>query len=230
MNVIIIEDDKDFSKKLHTDLQVFFGENKCDTVISNVSENFDNAISNLEFDIAFLDIDLILCNGIDLAHKIAKKNTKCLVIFVSSRKDLVFQSLTVQPFYFVRKQSYQDDLRMLFVLLRKHLNRNMIPAFTLRKTKKQIPLHTICYVESKLHNLFIYTEKEVLTESYTLQDFINYSNEFGFVQVHRSYIVNMAMVDRISVGQVMLFNGISIPVGRKYKVNFLEAYERYLLL
>lgn len=47
--------------------------------------------------------------------------------------------------------------------------------------------------------------------------------EWRFARVHRSYIVNMAQVERVSRSNVQLLNGQNIPIGITYRKQLMEV-------
>ena len=58
-----------------------------------------------------MDIDLVIQNGINLVKQLKMINADLIVIFISAREDLVFDTFSVEPFQFIRKKHYdQDDL------------------------------------------------------------------------------------------------------------------------
>ncbi len=59
------------------------------------------------FDIIFLDIDMPDIDGIEAAGIIKKQNPNTLVIFVTSKDELVYKSFEVHPFGFIRKSRFR---------------------------------------------------------------------------------------------------------------------------
>lgn len=51
--------------------------------------------------------------------------------------------------------------------------------------------------------------------------------QYNFVQTHKSYLVNMAMVKQIRSQEVTLEDGSKVPVSRKYREAFRAEYMRY---
>lgn len=47
-----------------------------------------------------------------------------------------------------------------------------------------------------------------------------------FVQVHKSYIVNVADIEKVAGNQVYLSEGAVIPIGRAYKEDFINRFVR----
>ena len=55
------------------------------------------------YDLVFLDIDMPQRNGIDVAKEIVNIKKDTTLIFLSQREDLVFDTLPLHPFGFIRK-------------------------------------------------------------------------------------------------------------------------------
>lgn len=51
--------------------------------------------------------------------------------------------------------------------------------------------------------------------------------QHDFVQTHKSYLINMAMVRHVRGQEVILEDGSKVPLSRKYKDAFREEYKRY---
>ena len=63
-----------------------------------------------KYDLVFLDIDMPKYSGMDVAEEIRKKSADTDIIFVSNREDRVFETFSVQPFGFIRKNCFTEDL------------------------------------------------------------------------------------------------------------------------
>ena len=62
------------------------------------------------FDLIFLDISMPEMDGIELGKRLQKTGNNADLVFVSSRMDRVFDTFAVQPFGFVRKNHFLDDI------------------------------------------------------------------------------------------------------------------------
>jgi hypothetical protein len=51
--------------------------------------------------------------------------------------------------------------------------------------------------------------------------------QHDFVQTHKSYLINLAMVKQVRGQEVILEDGSKVPLSRKYKEAFREEYKRY---
>ena len=146
MKVLFCDDDLEMLKQLENDFKVYF----------------KNQIIELEkYDICFLDIDLKNEDGITLAKKLKTYNSQLIIIFISQREDLVFQTFSVQPFQFIRKKHYQEDIKEVFNQLNYSLQQT---TMSLKINHQKIYLNPldIISVISLDHDVIVTTEKRHL--------------------------------------------------------------------
>ena len=123
MLIKIVDDDQTFAKKIKDIVYDAFKNIFIDYSIECISSNFEYQYFE-EGDIFFLDIDLKEENGIKIAEKIRENNFNAIIIFVSALNDMVFDSLIVQPFYFIRKDNFDRDIKITCSLIQNYINKN----------------------------------------------------------------------------------------------------------
>ena len=93
MNIAIVDDDVDFSSELQQYVKKFIERLYTRYEIDIINNNFFNNTLDKTYDIVFLDIDLKEINGINIGKKLLVSEANPIIIFVSSRDDLVFSIL-----------------------------------------------------------------------------------------------------------------------------------------
>lgn len=232
IHIAILDDDILASSKMENQINV----STCFKEIEYSIEKFENpkeiAKPLNEYDVFFLDIDMPNTDGISVANEIRKLSQTAIIIFVTSRNDLMHMTFSVQPFYFIRKSHYKEDCSILFTLLLerlKNMKRNVLISFAGKK--KVVKLSSIVFIESFNHEIAIHLENsEVLTINKKISEMLLEINDECLIQIHKSYLINLTHVDYLKGNILMLRNGISFPIGRKYKHEVYEKHERYLLL
>ena len=111
MQCLVVDDDRKFSYKLSGYIDSFLKGIFKNYQVLEINEKFDDFSQYQGIDLLFIDIDLKDLNGINIIKRLQMNNVDYPIIYVSSRQELVFSSLTTQPFYFVRKQNLEDDLK-----------------------------------------------------------------------------------------------------------------------
>ena len=171
MNCLILDDDKNFSLKLKKDVEKFLDNIFSKYSIDIINENFNNIANYAKCNLIFVDIDLKESNGIDLVKKLQLLESNATIIYISSRQEFVFSSLSTTPFYFVRKQNYDGDIKDVFKLLKHYYEKaEKIITFDYYGRKTSIFLRDIHYIVSYGHDISIMFIKEVNGKNIILKD------------------------------------------------------------
>lgn len=80
----------------------------------------------------------------------------------------------------------------------------------------------IVYVEAFDNYANVFTEKDKFIISHTLKSVEEKLLPFGFIRIHRSYLINFAHVDSLSEGYVFL-KGHKVQIGKSYRKDFIEG-------
>lgn len=229
MKILIVDDDKKFTRVLEHDILDFFRKKQDKVTITLINDNFKGLELINEYHIVFFDIDLITENGLNIAKQLREIDNNVIIVFVSSRSNLVFKSFVVKPFFFIRKSNYKLDLIYFFEMLDNYFKKNTYIYLDSRATEVHIPIDSIIYIESHEHQLWIYSKNDIYYDSSTLSNFLSKLTYINFVQIHKSYIINLDYLKGINKGEILLINNIKLPIGRKYKQTFFERYQEYLV-
>ena len=88
---------------------------------------------------------------------------------------------------------------------------------------RKIFFNDLLYLESDANyvNLYIKSQKKVMVRS-TLNDFIEQLDMGRFIRIHRSYSVNLNLIDDVFPTEVSV-SGTKIPIGRSYREELFKA-------
>ena len=150
-------------------------------------------------------------------------------MFITLHDNLVYNALSIQPFYFIRKDNLSEDFE-IFASLVKRSELVYNKEFKLiNGLLKNINITKISYVEVISHHLYIYDN---LSKPYviymTMSQFLEYVQAKYLVRLHKSYAVNVFMIEKIENMTCYLKGGIEIPLGRKYKQNLIDLYKELI--
>ena len=174
MLIKIVDDDQVFAKKIERMVYDGFKDIFLDYSIDCITSRFEDRYFE-KGDIFFLDIDLKEKNGIKIAEEIRENNSNAIIIFVSAMNDMVFDSLIVQPFYFIRKDNFDRDMKIACTLIQKYINKNhKIITFDFNGKKTAIQLSDIIHLESFLHEITIHTSSNSYKYSSTFNNDVSY--------------------------------------------------------
>ena len=187
-------------------------------------------------DVLFLDIDMPKLSGFDIAKKIRDSSLDTLLVFVSAKHELVYDSFEFTPFYFVRKISitelHKELNRVVSKLLMHFRQYTQITILDSYIGETSVKLKDILYIQSEKHYL-LYTVNNVSVpykERKTIADLENIlCEEYSFIKPHQRYLVNMNHIAGfdLTANQITLDNGCVIPISRKEKELAYSKYKTY---
>ena len=166
-------------------------------------------------EILLLDIDMPEISGMELAEQIFSSNMNTNVIFVTNRDDLVFQAIHYQPFRFIRKEKLNQELDEAICHLINKLEKDEKMWEVQTKNGTEIlALKNILYIESCKHYLRIRHMDGECEMREKISNLEKWMSNYGFVQTHRSYLVNVRYMKMVRANEVELDNGEILSVSR----------------
>lgn len=109
----IVEDEKEARVYLRNNLVRAFAErnrNLAVDLFADGQEFFSMFEKHYHYDVLFLDIEMSGLSGFEICRRVREIKPDMLVVFISGREELVFQSFEVQPFRFIRKGSFSSSV------------------------------------------------------------------------------------------------------------------------
>ena len=179
------------------------------------------------FTLYLLDVMMPGMNGIGAAHEIRSFDDAAEIVFLSSSPGFAYKSYGVRALNYLLKPVRREELFPLLNRLRLQEQKNT-EALTLKTNASfvRVPYTEISYVEViRKHVYFHLTDGTELEVTGTLKDFEDtLLSRPEFMRVHRSYIVNMLQVRRLSYDGLLTFRGEILPVPRAAYPQLQRAY------
>lgn len=232
MNVLLCDDEKDALGILRSAVFSFL-QNKgieADVRTSSSKKELLSLLATFNADVVLLDINMPNDDGISIAEEISS-NYKTPIIFVSNCEDRVFESFKVHPFGFVRKSNFLLDFSNVIssFIQQKERSDSKNDRLIIKNQKSvlSIRIKDVLYIECQMKHQKIYMvdEETPLEIRYTIKELENILDEKGFLRVHKGFLVNISYIYRIDDDNVILKNGVKIPVSKR-KVG--EVRKEYL--
>lgn len=187
----------------------------------------DEEIMNY-FDIYILDIDMPHLNGFELANRIYVKYPQAVIIFCTMHENLVFDSFRLNAFYFVRKSSLEEDLTY-FIKKYLSLQTNNIYIAKTASGVEKIPYNRIIYFEVAHNDMYIHlADDSEIRERKSMQKLSSELSSIGFVQIGKSFLVNMRYIHKIHDGKAILSNNQVIDIPKSQYSSVYKVFLKYL--
>lgn len=173
-----------------------------------------------EYDIIYLDIEMPDMDGIEFAKKLRKENSEVMLVYISAHTEYALQLFDVDTFRFIKKPidvwEFDDVLNKAYERMISH---NRFFTYFYNKNIYKIRLKSIIYFESKGRLIHIHAtsgEDEFYGKLDEVEDKLK-TEKIQFLRIHKSFLINMEYVEKISYDKVYLKNGeeFGISEGRK---------------
>lgn len=171
-----------------------------------------------EYDIIYLDIEMPHMDGIKLAKRLREKNSDSILIFISAHTEYAIQLFDVETFRFIKKPINEDEFKDVFnKAYEKIIAMNRFYNYFYNKKLYKIRLKSILYFESsgRIINIVTPHNQEV---HYGKLDEVEHKlkgEKIHFLRIHKSFLVNMEHVEKMSYDSVILKNGEKLPISEE---------------
>ena len=125
LKIALLDDDKTALLISKGAIESFFQEKNIAISLDAFSSpaNFLAMAKEENYRLAFLDIDMPELNGLEVGKQLKDFNPQTDIIYLSQREDLVFDTLKLHPFGFIRKSKIiQDFANVLELFVNTSLN------------------------------------------------------------------------------------------------------------
>lgn len=208
---------------------------RCDVQVFTCAKDFLQANQTSPFHVVFLDIFMPEMDGFALSKLLREKRQEILIVYITTNEHLVFDSFDYQPFQFLRKRepdALQAEIIQTLQKIQRYLTQSKVLTLMLPYDKHMtVPLQDVESIASELHYL-LYTLKDgtELKCRGNLAEIESEMENYDFIRVHRSYLVNLQNVTQFITQKriVKLRSGRILSVGRKYEHDALKQYKSYL--
>ena len=165
-------------------------------------------------------------NGIYTVSAMRQRNNNTHVIFASSYKDVVFDSLKVKTFRFLIKPIEKEKLyEALNSLIREKSNRfTVLVRNTEQSANYRILERNIIFAQAENVSTLIYASDKCYKYADTLSAFQKELSSDFFFRSHRSFLVNMKYITNYSKNEIIFSTGEKALLSKiKYK-EFQKTY------
>lgn len=164
--------------------------------------------------------------GIDVAKKLRSSGYNGIIVFLTAFREYVFHGYEVRALNYLLKPVNENNLFLCLDEITKELSNN---AYIYRNRQEivSLPYSEILTFSSRLHYVDILTTNGKCYEQMSTLSRIIEHLPGEFIRTHRSYIVNMAHIYRITSSSIELSNHLTIQIARSYYKDVINAFAKY---
>lgn len=231
MRILICDDEPLFAQRLAELLRSLADSaaiREAIDCVSDLTTLTDEALAQV--DIAFLDIDMgeESVNGITLARRLRKLREDAVILFVTNFVEYSIEGYEVQAFRYLLKSELERKLPLYFQqavdVCQK--GRKMI-RITCEGEEVDIPPNALVYIESLSRRSILHLHgyiRDTLTTRTTLNELTELLQARGFLRVHKSFLVNMAQIQKLQSTGLRLKDGTELPVSAHRYSEIKQGY------
>lgn len=183
----------------------------------------------VKYDIVFLDINMEEIDGIQTAQEMRSFQSDTCIVLVTAFINYVLEGYKVGAVRYIMKDALDVQIKeCMDAIIQKMQFREI--TFPFLEGDRTLYTDNILYVESRKHKcIFSCMERENVTyQLYGKLDQIEIKLErYGFLRIHKSFLVNMKHVKRIGNYQAVLDSGEEFSVPRLRFAKVRDAFVAY---
>jgi len=246
MNAIIVDDEKHCREVLALLLQKHCPNVEIQAICADAVTALKE-ITRRQPDILFLDIEMPDMNGFEMLEKIGDPDFE--IIFTTAYNEYAIKAIKHSALDYLLKPVDKDELIAAIKKAQKIKTKKagakvdkLLELINSKKPARRLAISTIeglimidtddilfCESDSAYCKLFFHQQTKPQVICKTLKEVEEVLQGNNFCRIHHSYVINMRFVDRYirgEGGEVIMTNGVHLPVSRTRKQEFLSLLER----
>jgi len=229
IRIAIVEDEQAQREALEGHIRRYAEEKKVSVSISV----FSNAVSFLdhytaEYDLVFMDIMMPMMNGMDASRALREKDSKVLLIFITSMRQYAVQGYEVEATDFIVKPVSYPEFALKFARALTKLPAEREDNLLIHTKEGYIRLQPsqISYVEVSGHYCIFHVDGKKFQQYLTMKSVEEKLDKHEFVRCNNYLLVNLSHVERVEDYTVTV-DGERLQISQPKRKAFLEAFLKY---
>lgn len=225
MKIAIVEDEAVWRDKIQTIIEKYCSDKNISFQINSYSSGKE-FMKNPDIDLLFLDIELAEGeDGFQIAEQLMHCGNKSKICFLTYHTEQARLGYKVNAFRYIDKRHLEEIGEALDSFLKTKIQDRIISCNDTAGIRIKIDLNELLLVETygrKLRYLML-DGREHFCEG-QISEAARSLSQFGFFQIHRSYIVNLKYIEKVNSHEVTLCNGLKVIIGRAHSKEFKKEF------
>jgi|GEM_PF-148809 len=229
----ICDDERAYQERLQQATKTYMTEHGTSYILDVFANGEELLASETIYDIILLDVQLMGMDGMQVAMKVKEVSPDTIIIFISSFVQYAPLGYQSAIRYILKSQLDVYFAESLDAAIKQINLQSETVEVCYGKKSSQIPLSQIVYLESdnrmiRLH-LEVNAEDIFPSQCYgKLEEYEIILQKKDFLHCHKSYLVNMRKIKRMTETCFFLKNGESVPISRRCFSESERIYKSFL--
>lgn len=184
----------------------------------------------LKYEFLFLNIKLENKNGIELGIQIKEEFPNLHIILTSAFKEYLEDGYKTKADRFfvkpIQESLFKTEMKQLLLSYNKKE-----PVFYDPKVSNfRIPYKTIVYIEYIDRYTYIHlSNHKILKNKYKMYEWLEIVKDLYFAQSYKSILINLNYVSDIKINDVVLDDGILLPLSKHFHKSFEQKWVDFIM-
>ena len=166
------------------------------------------------WDILLLDIEMGAMDGVSLAKKIRQDNESVQIVFITGFADYISEGYEVSALHYLIKPVKKEKLfAVMDRAIAAALKTERVILLPVGGEMLRLPVNQVQYVEAFSHTVAVVTTEETIQVKMPISELEKLLGD-AVIRCHRSYLVGLKHIARLSKTEVILDNGKALPLSR----------------
>ena len=233
MNIAICDDNRQTAEYIRKTVAVYLAQTNFENEIAVFYSGEALLDSKAEWDIVFLDVEMGGISGIAVSKELSSRNPRIKIILVTAYEHYVDDALDLRLCRFINKPvSKARIVSCLSKAVTQHIYDDCVIEIKHNGTSSFLRAADIIYIETKNKKVYVHTCGESLPTYCSFKELTGRLKSKGFVQTHKSFLVNCRYITDFSPTSVKLTckgEDFEIWVSRRFSKDCRETIKSYLL-
>ena len=174
--------------------------------------------------VILLDIQMGKASGMDAARALRAEGVNAHIIFITSNPSYALEGYDVHAYAFLRKPVLFEALRRHLLEAFAQIDRRAGGVFAMQTTSgvDMIDCSELLYVEVLRHQTTVVSTSGSAEYICTLSAVEEQIRKYGFFRCHKSYLINLRRIVRVTADSVVMAGGKTVPLSKYRRKELLE--------
>ena len=229
MKIAIVDDEEYWRNTIFQKCKKILSKTEIDFQIKTFP-NGESLFQDTNYDILFLDIEMQMEDGLQIAEKYRTIHKDALLVFITSHTEFSRKGYLVDAFRYIIKENLDVELdEAIHAALPKFSQFHTITFHILNLGNRDIKIHEIYFLETEKRNIRIHLTNESFLASDNITDISEKLLPYHFYRTHKSFLVNMAMVSNFDHENIYLINKEKAMLSTRHYPDFKKTFFEYKL-
>lgn len=183
----------------------------------------------LVIDLLLLDVEMPEMDGIEVKNQLINVWQVRRIVFLTSHQESMNDAFGLKVVRFLMKPVAFDLLEQEILCIKNELSNNALIEYEDGKKQGVFSIQNLIYIRTERSYTELYLEN--LNNPVVVRQSFPYwkkrLEDFPVQQAHKGYMVCLYHVKKVTYEEVIMDSGEKLPIGRKYKCEFINAWEKF---